>query len=247
MKKLITSILLLSTILVGYSQNLILMDGNKNVINNVVYNISTLSNSTTVFDILVSDTARAVNSYKVIRTILSKDVQDSAQFCWGGVCYGFITNTSTHSDTLSRGDTVEYAHGGFHSILVTGPANVVRKVHYQVYNMNSVYRNDTAGFTIQYNPTMAGINELNLSGTLSEAYPNPASSIVSIKYDVNSGSQKAKITIYDMLGKEVKEIFLNDKQGTTRISTEDLYSGIYFYSLKIGDKTISTKKLVVTK
>ena len=223
------------------------MDGNKNVINNMVYYISTPSNSSTIFDILVTDTARAVNSYKVLRTILTKDAQDSSQFCWGGVCYGFITNTSTHSDTLSRGDTVEYAHGGFHSIFVAGPANVIRKVHYQVYNINTTFRNDTAGFTIQYNPTMAGINELNLSGTISQAYPNPSSSEVYIKYDVNSLSPKSRIIIYDMLGKEVKEIMLNDKQGTAKIDTEDLHSGIYFYSLRVGDKTISTKKLVVTK
>ena len=247
MKKLIISILLLSYILVGYSQNLRIMDENKNVLNNTVYYISTTPNSSTIFDVLVTDTSRAINSYKVQRTVYTKDVQDSSQFCWGGVCYSFTTATSTHSDTLSRGDTIEYAHGGFHSIFVCGPASVIRKVHYQVYNINTSYRNDTAGFTIQYNPTAAGINELNLSGTISQAYPNPSSSEVYIKYDVNSISQKSRIVIYAMLGKEVKEIMLNDKQGTAKIDTDDLHSGIYFYSLRVGDKTISTKKLIVTK
>ncbi len=247
MKKNFTCILLFSYILIGYSQNLRIMDENKNVLNNTVYYISTTPNSSTIFDVLVTDTSRAINSYKVQRTVYTEDVQDSSQFCWGGVCYSFTTATSTHADTLSRGDTIEYAHSGFHSVFVCGPASVIRKVHYQVYNINTSYRNDTAGFTIQYNPTAAGINELNLTGTLSQAYPNPSSSEVFVKYDIKGQSPKSKIIMYDMLGKQVKEISINDKQGTVKIDTEDLHSGIYFYSLIAGDKTISTKKLVIAK
>ena len=244
MKKLITLFLLLLSF-IGYSQGLIILDGNKNVITEAVVNVSILPSSSVTFDVLLANSGTVANSYKVQRSYLARDTHDSSQFCWGGVCYPFLTGTSTHSDTISRGDTVDYGHNGFHSIFYSGTAMVTRKVHYQFYNIANAA--DSAGFTVQYTPTLAGVNEINISEILFEAYPNPASTAVSIKYNTSNSTQKAEIVFYDMLGKEVKEVVLNTQQGTTKINTDDLFAGIYFYSLVIGDKIYSTKKLVITK
>lgn len=97
------------------------------------------------------------------------------------------------------------------------------------------------------NGIVSGIinNEDNLSA-ISNPFPNPANSIVSMKYDINEFSEKGEIVFYDMLGKSVKEITLSDKKGTAKINVDDLNSGIYFYSFLVDGKAISTKKLVVS-
>jgi hypothetical protein len=82
--------------------------------------------------------------------------------------------------------------------------------------------------------------------SISNAFPNPANSFVSIKYDISDSSQKRHIVLYDIFGKSLKKISLFDKKGTAKMNVEDLNSGIYFYSLVIDEKVISTKKLVIS-
>ena len=49
-----------------------------------------------------------------------------------------------------------------------------------------------------------------------------------------------------MLGKVIKEIALNDKQGTLKVDVSELKAGIYFYAFMLNDKAITTKKLIVS-
>ncbi len=77
-------------------------------------------------------------------------------------------------------------------------------------------------------------------------YPNPASSFVSMKYDVNEYAKSAKIVLFDMLGKEVKQLIIGDKQGVAKINVSDLSSGVYFYSFLVDEKAVVTKKIVIS-
>jgi hypothetical protein len=49
-----------------------------------------------------------------------------------------------------------------------------------------------------------------------------------------------------MLGKMVKQLVLDEKQGVAKINVSDLNSGVYFYSFLVDEKAIVTKKLVVS-
>lgn len=247
MKKLVTSIVvMLSVVGSSFSQGIVIKDLDHHVVTGAVIYVSLLPSSSAINEFLVNNTNANSGSYKVRRFILTMDAGDATQFCWGGTCYGFGTDISTYNQGIAAGDSVNFSQGGFHSDFISGPANVIRKVYYKVYNTNTSFPADTAGFTIQYNPTAAGIDEQVLAGTISNVYPNPASSFTSVKYDVSAASQKARIVIYNMLGKQVKEITLTDKQGTAKIATDDLTSGVYFYSLIVDDKSISTHKIVVS-
>jgi hypothetical protein len=79
---------------------------------------------------------------------------------------------------------------------------------------------------------------------ISKAYPNPANLFVSIDYHKNE-LDNASIAFYNLLGKEVKEVKLENLQGTITINTSDFIEGIYFYSLKINDEVTQTQKLIV--
>jgi hypothetical protein len=79
-------------------------------------------------------------------------------------------------------------------------------------------------------------------------YPNPFNSMTNIRWQM-SNAENAKITIYDVLGREVITL-INEKLqvGTYQISFDagKLASGIYFYKLIAGD-FIETKRMVLLK
>jgi len=84
--------------------------------------------------------------------------------------------------------------------------------------------------------------------SLSQNYPNPFNPATSIKYSVSS-IQSVKLSIYNILGKEV-ETLVNEKQsaGTYEVNwnASNYPSGIYFYRLQAGDFT-ETKKMILIK
>ena len=88
---------------------------------------------------------------------------------------------------------------------------------------------------------------------LSQNYPNPFNPVTKIKYQIPSnvklGTNKVKLVVYDILGREVKTL-VNDiqKPGSYEITFDanSLTSGVYFYKLHAGI-FIKTKKMILLK
>lgn len=76
-------------------------------------------------------------------------------------------------------------------------------------------------------------------------YPNPASSVAMVDYNIFKNEIKAKITVSNLLGKVVGEYDLLKSNRTIRIPTVEYDAGIYFYTLSINGKAVRSKKLVV--
>ncbi len=244
MKKTTTTIGLLLCIIYGYSQNIVLLDDNDNIISNTTIDINIDSSTNSTKEIFVKNASTIPNTIKVSRTVYNVAGDDLTQFCWGGLCYLYTTNLSSLSLTIAAGDTVDFADNGFHALFNSGTSSVTRLVHYKFYNINNV--SDSVGITLRY-LCSTGVDELlNGVGVISNTYPNPANSLVSIKYDLNEFLKESKIIFYDLLGKSVKEIILNNKQGEAKINVLDMNDGIYFYSFIVDDKIISSKKMVIS-
>lgn len=81
--------------------------------------------------------------------------------------------------------------------------------------------------------------------SVSNIYPNPANENVEIDYSISPSINEAKITFYNVLGAEVKEIILDKDDKKVRIQTRDLTNGIYLYQLSADGKSLVTKKLLV--
>lgn len=90
------------------------------------------------------------------------------------------------------------------------------------------------------------INENTFS--LSQNYPNPSSSYTAINFNlVKEGN--TQLVIRNMVGQELENINLGNQSAgnhMVKLNTGKLASGIYFYSLKVGDKEI-TKKMIVSR
>lgn len=244
MKKIITSIAFVTFSLLGFAQNLDVLDSTHTEISNTIYDVDLDPNVSIITELLVTNTDAVSHTYRCRRTIYFIALGDSTRFCWGGLCYNWPTNLSSQNLTVAPGDTMDFADFGFHAEFVSDISTATRTVHYQFYNIADA--TDSTGVTIRYNSTV-GVDEMDkVGGTISNAYPNPASMSVSVKYDINEFSNTGTIVFFDMLGKEVKEVALNDKKGTAKINVDDLNSGIYFYSFVVDGKAISTKKLVIS-
>jgi CotH kinase protein/Lamin Tail Domain/Chitobiase/beta-hexosaminidase C-terminal domain/Secretion system C-terminal sorting domain len=84
-------------------------------------------------------------------------------------------------------------------------------------------------------------------------YPNPFNPITTIKYGIpinkNKGTQKVKLIIYDILGREVEKVVNTiQKPGyyEVRFDASDLTSGIYFYKFLV-DGINEVRKMILLK
>ncbi len=122
-----------------------------------------------------------------------------------------------------------------------------KRVHARTFgNGGEVYN-----IFIDTNDTPLGISGNNTTPTsfmLHQNYPNPFNPVTQINYDIPTEAN-IKITIYDALGREVKELvnkFQKSGKYSVIFNAAELTSGVYFYRLTAGEFS-DTKKLVLVK
>ncbi|MDR1345397.1 MAG: T9SS type A sorting domain-containing protein [Bacteroidales bacterium] len=76
------------------------------------------------------------------------------------------------------------------------------------------------------------------------AYPNPATDKVTIKYSL-SKDMPARLVLKNLMGQTLYTAPLSAGSDKVSIDVSQYASGIYFYSLLIGERVVSTKKLLV--
>ena len=92
-----------------------------------------------------------------------------------------------------------------------------------------------------------GINNHNEAKNVMYAYPNPANDAVTIALqEVHTG--KVTVNIYDITGRNVKSEVVNmNNVSNFRLNTATLSSGIYQFSLKFNDESVTSFPVVITK
>ena len=159
-------------------------------------------------------------------------------YCWA-LCYD-TTVCASPDPMIVAGRSTDM--NSFHSYLYPNNTIGLSTITYTFFDQNNP--SDSASASIVYDVLSSGINEVS-RGNLSSASPNPANSFTNINYTVPT-LKDGKIVIYNMLGTVVKEYQLTNTQSSMVLSTSDLSSGVYVYSLINNGKPVSTKKLVVT-
>ena len=74
-------------------------------------------------------------------------------------------------------------------------------------------------------------------------YPNPARESFKIRYEKGDSEGKPEIRITDMMGRTIKRVEM-EVDGEMMIGTEDMPSGMYFYTISIGEKSRSGKLII---
>jgi hypothetical protein len=162
-------------------------------------------------------------------------------FCWG-LCFPPFVFESPSPVPIPAGGTVSEFSGHY---TASGNAGVT-VMRYTFFVQNNP--NDSVCFQTNFLASTVGVGEIgNEKLSVSNAYPNPATSQTSFDYVLPQSASQASIRIHNLLGAVVREAVLTDRSGKATINVSDLNDGVYFYSVIVDNQTIETKRLIVSR
>lgn len=100
------------------------------------------------------------------------------------------------------------------------------------------------------NPSRTAANGIETVATavLFQNNPNPFSVDTDIKISLPENTRQARLIVYNMEGKQLKEYPLNERGDiSVKIFANELAAGIYLYALITDGKVVDTKRLLLTK
>jgi hypothetical protein len=80
---------------------------------------------------------------------------------------------------------------------------------------------------------------------LTAVYPNPASHMVAIMYELEDQQQKYRLMICDIAGRTLKTMVLTQKKGIIPIDLQDVEPGVYFCFLVSNNRILDSRKFIV--
>jgi hypothetical protein len=83
--------------------------------------------------------------------------------------------------------------------------------------------------------------------TMHDVYPNPAVESAQIDYKIHETKPSYTVIVRNLLGNIVSEYPLDPAEVKLKMRTEDLNTGIYFFSLYIDNVSVMTHKMMVKK
>lgn len=168
----------------------------------------------------------------------------ASYFCWGDDCNSEVTSSFSSSKTIEAGGL----NSNLVSVLETGLVEATSSVKYLIYNVNNPA--DSLVHEISYvieDQNSKKILFHNKDIQISNIYPNPVTNSAFFNYTLSSKKKNAKIIIHNVLGSIIAEYDLPSYESRIKITTSELNSGVYFYTLKVDNDNLITKKLVVKR
>ncbi len=161
------------------------------------------------------------------------------QFCWSE-CYAPFIDVSPTALAIPENEMTSEGVFSGHYIPNVKPGTTI--IGYTFFIEGD--ENDSVTFVVNFKVEAVGLADKKETISMSNAYPNPASSMV--YFDINLGTD-ARLVIQNLLGQPLFEQPI--EQGTRRLSIplNELREGIYFYTLYVGNKSIVSKKLVIKR
>lgn len=87
-----------------------------------------------------------------------------------------------------------------------------------------------------------------LTPALYQNVPNPFTAETVIRYDLPETMQQAVLYVYDMQGKQIKSITVEERgSSSVTIQGSELPAGMYIYALIADGKEIASKRMILTK
>ena len=222
-----------------FAQNLSLTDTLANDITNDTLLIITGTDETLISNVIITNDSSGTIQVKVKKIedyIVSGSINT---FCWGQ-CFSPSTYVSPNPLSINGGETNE---NDFYGDYIPNGNQGTSIITYVFFDANSP--DDSVFVTVLYQVNFDNIfySDINTVNSFN-VYPNPATDYVNICYYSKNNHSSAKIIIYNALGLLVKEIQINEKQKIITVSVNNWESGIYFYTLMVGND-ITAKKVII--
>jgi len=93
--------------------------------------------------------------------------------------------------------------------------------------------------------SLVGVHEYSNNANFT-LYPNPNNGTMEISYFLNS-NENGVFEVYDVTGKRLMNYVLDKSSTILKIENKELAAGVYYYNIRINEKTIKADKLVIIK
>lgn len=219
-----------------FAQSLELKDEEGNVINNQTINVEGSME-------LIKYKAHVLNKTGAEISVIAKKeyittIDGSVNtFCWGMSCYppqtmagAAVTIPANGTETSFEADYESKENAG------------ISKITYTFYLENNA--DDKVQLTLNFTPSATFATQDITKENFKAAYPNPAKASTTFEYN---NKKNAYISIYNIIGKEIKRIELNNGNGKEIINTSFWKAGTYFYTYFVDNKAVKTHKLLIVK
>jgi Secretion system C-terminal sorting domain/Beta-propeller repeat len=186
------------------------------------------------------------NGVTVGVVVTGKSMGTDSLYNYATVSYSVNSGTLVDSSTYSAGTgsnniATQLAVTQTGTVYVTGGSQMI-------INAKLVSKIKTQQLKWGSHSTHTTNNSVPNKYTLYQNYPNPFNPSTNIKFDLAKGTV-VRITIYDILGKEVAvpiNQFMQSGTHEIRYTNSNLSSGIYFYELRTKEFR-DVKKMILTK
>ena len=234
MKQVLLYFIILSSSIASYAQNFELIDPQDN------YQTST-SQTVKVPIRIRNNTDKA--QFFIIRKVKG-DLGETQKgyFCFENNCLEhFIEECSKR---VEPGETLQNFYYTLESGLQTGQTNIKLEIFPKGAPAESIEHNFSVSIDEKsFKSSVFQSREI----TIHDIYPNPVQEQAFIDYKINFASTKAKIVVHNILGKAMADYELVNSENRLKIQSDDLPSGVYFYTVYINDSGILTRKIIVRK
>lgn len=186
---------------------------------------------------IITNTSDEPVTISLSRRVVSEVPGSYNIFCFGGGCYD-SQNSAENPMTLQPGETSEGSD--FHFLYNPCGNEGTTSVNYSFASADY-----SVSVMVNYIYSTVGISSSDLFVNSLAAYPNPASTSVTVSYDLSGLNSDARLVITNLVGSKVAVRSLNGNSGKVNVDLSNLDAGIYFYSIEANGQAISTRKLIV--
>ena len=159
-------------------------------------------------------------------------------FCWG-MCFSPDVFVSPNPVSVAANGITGTGDLSFHAMFED---DVFGYVVVRYYAYDERHPDERVSIIVKFHKSGEGVNDN--TQTMGQAYPNPASSMVSFDYSFD-GNLTA--VVYNIVGQEVLRQDLNASNGQMSFSVADLNDGIYFCTMLVNGRAYTTQKFIVKK
>jgi hypothetical protein len=189
----------------------------------------------------VTNNSNAPINVMVERVLNNFATGHESYFCWVQCYPDFVSVSPDPINIAGGGGFADDFKGDVETYGIPG----ISEVAYCFYDQNNISDSVCVKYTFDFT---TGIPDIPSSiNYISKASPNPAGNYTSFYYNKENPSSEASIKIFNVLGSQVKNITLRENRSSIKVDVTDLRAGLYFYSMFVDGKNISSGKLLVNR
>ena len=163
-------------------------------------------------------------------------------FCWD-LCYPKFEDSSANAVWVNPGDTTGYGrYLTFYTNMIPGYSEITMTIADSVTgeSVSHTYKISVGGI-------LSAEDKLAAASALSTPYPNPARDEAFVKVNFPSGIQTGQLDVFNLIGKRVMSVPVQQPNSEVRLEVKSLNSGIYFVYLTGEGKELTSRKMIIVK